>query len=67
MTEYIIIVALIAIAAIGILELLGGTVRVQFGKISASLQGKNYNGASFHEQGEIDARTKSRSLKNYDD
>ena len=66
MTEYIIIVALIAIAAIGILELLGGTVRIQFGKIAASLQGTEYSGGNFHEQGEIDARTKSKSLKDFD-
>ena len=38
MVEYIILVALVAIAAIGITELLGQTVRTKLAEITASLQ-----------------------------
>lgn len=40
MTEYIIIVALIAIAAIGVYNLFGRTVRNQTGAIAAGLAGQ---------------------------
>jgi len=40
MVEYIILVALVAIAAIGITELLGQTVRTKLAEITASLQEK---------------------------
>ena len=39
MTEYIIIVALIAIASIGVVGLFGGVVKSQFGAMAASLGG----------------------------
>ena len=40
MIEYIILVALVAVAAIGITELLGQTVRTKLAQITASLQEK---------------------------
>ena len=40
MIEYIIIVALVAISAIGITELLGQTVRTKLSQITSSLQDK---------------------------
>ena len=43
MTEYIIIVALIAVAAIGTYNLLGRTVRNQTGAIAAGLAGDQEN------------------------
>jgi len=39
MTEYIIIVALIAIAAIGVVGMFGGVVKSQFGAMAAALGG----------------------------
>lgn len=41
LTEYIIIVALIAIAAIGVVGLFGGVVKSQFGAMAAALGGGN--------------------------
>ncbi|MEI6093372.1 MAG: hypothetical protein WCQ47_06790 [bacterium] len=38
MIEYIVLVALVAVAAIGITELLGQTVRTKLAEITASLQ-----------------------------
>lgn len=40
MAEYIILLALVAIAAIGITELLGQTVRTKLAEITVGLQGK---------------------------
>jgi pilus assembly protein Flp/PilA len=41
MIEYIILVAMVAIAAIGITELMGQSVRTKLSEITASLQGKS--------------------------
>ena len=43
MIEYIILVALLAVAAIGITELLGQTVRTKLAEITAGLQDRGYN------------------------
>ena len=43
MAEYIILLALVAIAAIGITELLGQTVRTKLAEITVGLQGKGGN------------------------
>jgi len=40
LTEYLILVALVAISSIGIVKLLGQTVSVQFSNITNSLQGR---------------------------
>jgi len=45
MTEYIIIVALIAIAAIGVFKMFGETARNQMAGMSMELSGKNGSGA----------------------
>jgi type IV pilus assembly protein PilA len=45
MTEYIIIVALIAIAAIAVYQFFGDTVRAQTGAIAQELAGQNGDGA----------------------
>lgn len=41
MTEYIIIVALIAVAAIGVYSMFGETVKTQTGTMAAALAGNN--------------------------
>lgn len=41
LTEYLILVALVAISSIGIVKLLGHTVNVQFSNITNALQGRN--------------------------
>jgi len=43
MAEYIILLALVAIASIGITELLGQTVRTKLAEITVGLQGKGGN------------------------
>ncbi|MRJ41851.1 MULTISPECIES: Flp family type IVb pilin [Idiomarinaceae] len=57
MTEYIIIVALIAVAAIGVYSLLGETVRSQVAGIAAEVSGQSSNDAINH------ARSKARESK----
>ena len=46
MTEYIIIVALIAVAAISVYNLFGQTVRTQVGDLAAELGGGTTSGAA---------------------
>lgn len=46
MTEYIIIVALIAIAAIGVMVFFGGTIRGQVGAMSQELAGQDSSGST---------------------
>jgi len=63
MTEYMIIVALIAVASITLIELFGHSVSVQFGKITSSLQGENYKATEF--QKVTKNKTKKKSLKDF--
>lgn len=41
LTEYVILVALIAIASLGIVEVLGSTINTKLAAITNKLQGKN--------------------------
>ncbi len=50
MTEYIIIVALIAVAAIGVYSLFGDVVKKQTGAMAAGLAGDNKNSVSWNEK-----------------
>jgi len=69
MTEYVIIVALIAIAAIAVYQFFGNTVRDQTAAIAQELAGGNGAAAQANAQtaataAEADANTK-RNLSNY--
>jgi len=71
MTEYIIIVALIAIGAIGVYSAFGNIVRGQTGRAASALAGANSGGAketvtAGQEQSNSNAQGK-RGLNNYDD
>jgi Flp pilus assembly pilin Flp len=65
MTEYIIIVALIAVAAIGIMVIFGDTVREQFGRITSAMQGVAYKGKSAQQN--LNTETQQRGLVNFDE
>lgn len=69
MTEYVIIVALIAIAAIAVYQFFGNTVRDQTAAIAQELAGGNGTAAQANAQAaatsaETDANTR-RNLSNY--
>lgn len=67
MTEYIIIVALIAIAAIAVYGIFGDTVRGQVGAMTTELAGGDGDAASLEAeaQGKLDADADTKTLKNY--
>ena len=68
MTEYIIIVALIAIAAIGVYKFLGTAVRSQTSAIANEIAGKDGKDAIAAAASAAEATTKereSKSLANY--
>lgn len=50
MTEYIIIVALIAVAAIGVYSMFGETVKKQTGSMAAALAGNNDKAMEWNEK-----------------
>lgn len=64
MTEYLIIVALIAISAIAIVRATGSSLKVGFGKVASALQGGSYSGASA--ESVSSDKTKGRSLDDFD-
>ena len=70
MTEYIIITALIAIAAIGAVTYFGSTARAQVAGMAQELSGTNGNGsigdAQHKAQLAADQGKLSKSLKDYD-
>ncbi len=73
MTEYIIIVALIAIAAIAVYGFFGDTLRSQMGTLSAELAGDTAASGKAQEQAKtkagdaIDDGAKSKKLTNFKD
>ncbi|PHQ25164.1 pilus assembly protein [Marinobacter guineae] len=71
MTEYIIIVALIAVAAIGVYRLFGDTVREQMAGLAKELSGESGKGARDAAKTSADnaekAATAEKDLSNYYD
>lgn len=70
MTEYIIIVALIAVAAIGVNQLFGKTIREQMAGIAAEVSGHaattNTGNAKTAAEAAATAAAKSKGLATYD-
>jgi Flp pilus assembly pilin Flp len=64
MTEYIIIVALIAIAAIAVIVLFGDNIRTQFGKAARAVGGHDTDTVGETKQG-ADDMWKHRTLKDF--
>jgi Flp pilus assembly pilin Flp len=65
MTEYLIIVALIAISAIAIIRTTGNSLKVAFGKVANALQGSS---ASPGRAGRVtSAKTQGRSLNDFNE
>ncbi|NMM13664.1 MAG: hypothetical protein HHJ17_09025 [Rhodoferax sp.] len=68
MTEYIIIVALIAVAAIGVYSFFGETIRAQMAGMTNELAGKD-GSANIQKAGDAagkaDAENKAKNLGNY--
>ena len=63
LTEYIIIVALVAIAAIGVVNIFGNQLRHQFSTIIASMSGSSVQVTSLATKGK--QQTNQRTLKDY--
>ena len=56
MTEYLIIVALIAISTIGLIRITSSSLKIGFGKIANALQGKEKNVGRYEEVNSDDVR-----------
>jgi len=69
MTEYIIIVALIAVAAIGVYQFFGQTIRAQTAGIANEVAGKSAKtniGKAGAAAGQADGETTGKGLSTYD-
>lgn len=69
MTEYIIIVALIAIAAIAVYGFFGDTIRGQMGAMTAELAGEDSSTAKGNvaAKGDIDEASGNKTLKDFNE
>lgn len=71
MTEYIIIVALIAVSAIGVYSLFGQTLRNQTAGLAKEMSGQNAQGNIQQAQGNANSATtngnKTKNLGSYND
>jgi hypothetical protein len=70
MTEYIIVVALVAVAAIAVYQLFGQVVRSQTAAMARELAGENGSEQSRSAKAAADkaaAQTKAKSLKSFTD
>lgn len=69
MTEYIVIVALIGVAAIGVYQLFGNTIRNQTAAMAQEISGQNGNAARAAAQGQAGLAAAEgatqRNLNNY--
>lgn len=65
MTEYLIIVALIAVSSIAIMKTTSNSIKVGFGRISAALQGKKYSESHYEKVKSKD--TQGKSFEDFDD
>lgn len=63
LTEYIIIVALVAIAAIGVVNIFGNQIRNQFATIVAAMSGSSLTVQSMADDAK--GQTTQRTLKDY--
>jgi Flp pilus assembly pilin Flp len=63
MTEYIVIVALIAVAAIAVYQFFGQTVRSQMGGIAQEVSGKSASTAISNAQGTADSAVTEGTTK----
>lgn len=63
LTEYIIIVALVAIAAIGVVNIFGNQIRNQFATIVAAMSGSSLTVESLSDDAK--GQTTQRTLKDY--
>lgn len=63
LTEYIIIVALVAIAAIGVVNIFGNQIRNQFATIVAAMSGSSLTVQSLADDAK--GQTTQRTLKDY--
>jgi Flp pilus assembly pilin Flp len=63
MTEYIIIVALIAVAAIGVYSFFGGTIRAQTAGMAAEMAGQSASANQGVAKGNSDSATTSAAKK----
>jgi Flp pilus assembly pilin Flp len=64
MTEYLIIVALIAISAIAIIRSTSSSLKVAFGKVASALQGTTYSGSEA--ESVTEEKTRGRSMNDFD-
>lgn len=64
MTEYLILVAIMAVSAIAIVRTTSSSLKVGFGKIASALQGKTYQGAEA--ESVTTQKTKGKSLNDFD-
>jgi len=67
MTEYVIILALVAIAAIQVINIFGDSIKVNFGRIVAKIQSVSYDGPEFDDLESIEDATESSDFQNFDE
>ena len=65
MTEYLIIVALIAISAIAIVRTTGSSLKVGFGRVANVLQGKSKDDGNASAESVTQAKTQGRDMGDF--
>ncbi|MCB0308902.1 MAG: hypothetical protein KDD48_05980 [Bdellovibrionales bacterium] len=64
MTEYIVIIGIIAVSSIAIVRTTSSSLKVGFGKIASALQGSSYQGAKAEKV--TSTKTKGKSMNDFD-
>ncbi|MEZ4704178.1 MAG: hypothetical protein R3A11_03110 [Bdellovibrionota bacterium] len=65
MTEYLIIVALIAISSIVIIKTTSNSIKVGFGRVASALQGTKYSRSNYERV--TSSKTQAKSFEDFDE
>lgn len=67
MTEYVVVLALVAVATIKVTQLFGNSVKIAYGRVVSALQGETYSGEKYNRLDDVEDITKPKDLKDFDE
>lgn len=67
MTEYVVVLALVAVATIKVTQLFGNSIKIAYGRVVSALQGQTYSGSEYDKLDDVEDITKPKDLKDFDE
>ena len=67
MTEYVVVLALVAVATIKVTQLFGNSIKIAYGRTISALQGETYSGEKYNLLADVEDITKPKDLSDFDE